>query len=149
MAEKKVDHEKAAQALVDAHFTTDKAAADKHGVTARTIRNYRARLKTDEEFSACFLSLLKEVRDGPEWDWLTDGLRSAIAAAIECCATLSRSDPESLMAIQQTISTLSGYEQTKRVIDAELAQALDSSTPGYSTYPVAGPQDSPAIRAIA
>lgn len=60
MATPHLDFEKAAKVLVEASYTSDNKAANKYGVTPRTIRNYRTRLDEDENFAEVFLKLKKE-----------------------------------------------------------------------------------------
>lgn len=46
------NYERAAAAIVDAAYMGDKEAAQKHGVTTRTIRRWRKRLETDAYFES-------------------------------------------------------------------------------------------------
>lgn len=57
MASTKIDYDKAARILVDAAQLGPQKAAEKHGITDKTVRNYRRRLETDEELSAAFRRL--------------------------------------------------------------------------------------------
>lgn len=120
MAKPERDIQKEARVLVDAHFMTDNEAAAKHGISRRTVLNYRKRLEIDPELSQAFTGLMESVRDSDDWDWLTDGIRSAIRTALDFFDKMDRRNPEALRAVKETFEALSQYEQTRRVIDAKL-----------------------------
>jgi hypothetical protein len=63
--------ERAARVLLDALTMGDGPAAEKHGITTRTVQNHRDRLATDPAFSLLFQSL-KAKEDS---DWRTVRLR--------------------------------------------------------------------------
>ena len=52
MANPVFDRPKAIQAILDAARTTDRKACQKHGITDRTLRNWRSRLESDPELTA-------------------------------------------------------------------------------------------------
>jgi len=54
------NRERASIILVDALYSDDELAAEKHGITARTIRNYRGRLDSDQELSKLFCNKRRE-----------------------------------------------------------------------------------------
>lgn len=67
----KPDIDRVAQILVDAYLIGDPRAAKHWGITDRTIRNYRARMETDEALSSRFLQKKREV----EADWVDTSKR--------------------------------------------------------------------------
>lgn len=130
MAASNFDIDRAASVLVAACFMTDEEAASKHGLSRRTVANYRNRLETDAELAQLFTSRLKEARDTSS-DWLDDleeTIRVAMSAVRRCANELNYKDPESLIALTGALRVLSETHLARRVIDARLA--LQSVQPG-------------------
>lgn len=74
----KRDNHAAARALADAVLTSDRKAAEKHGITDRTLRNYRAALDDDPELSALFRATVNEALTRSWAEELDAGLRDLI-----------------------------------------------------------------------
>ncbi len=62
----KRDNEQAARALVDAALLGDRKAAERHGITDRTLRNYRRALEDDPELSACLERCMRAALEAQE-----------------------------------------------------------------------------------
>lgn len=135
MAGHTIDTEKAAKALVDAHFMSDRDAAERNGVDARTIRRYRQRATSDHALSARVLGMLKELRTRPEWDFLDEALRTLINGLVERMDDLPNT-PEAYEAIRAGAETLGTLQQTRRVIDAK----LEAMRQGQPTTPAPQPR---------
>ena len=59
------NYERAAAAIVDAAYMGDKEAAQKHGVTTRTVRRWRKRLETDGYFESIVQEQMVEHQPPP------------------------------------------------------------------------------------
>lgn len=106
---------------------TDREAAEKHGLTARTVRNYRRRLETDPELAELFRSRLRVVREEAD-DWLDElehTIGKVLAAVQRCADKLNPHDPDALNALAAALRVLSETHLARRVIDARLAQQSD------------------------
>lgn len=90
MASTKRDNERIARILVEAETTgNDRKVAGRHGITDRTLRNWRARLKKDGELSALFLERL----EGVELSWRWDLVRT-MRVALRRARTLLRKETD-------------------------------------------------------
>ncbi len=78
MARDQFNRERAARILAEAACIGDKKAAERNGVSDRSIRNYRLRMETDAELSALFQTKKKLI----ETEWRQEAitfLRTSIA----------------------------------------------------------------------
>lgn len=107
----RLDRHLAAQVLADAHIYNDKRAAQKHGVTERTIRNYRKRAQTDAELSSIFLKLV----DQATARWANGISRSILRLMDFADRAAGEADPR----IPENIEALGGLMKT--LIEAQLA----------------------------
>jgi hypothetical protein len=110
------NYERAATALVEAAYLGDVEAAEKHGVTTRSIRRWRDRLDDDRKLSA----LVRVKRKKAEEDWAKE-LSTSIRAAINFLARASQNanvkDPETIEAVTAALEVLTSVAMTKRVLD--------------------------------
>ncbi|MGE0792471.1 MAG: hypothetical protein AB7S26_42750, partial [Sandaracinaceae bacterium] len=60
----RINRELAARVLVDAISLGDRTAADRHGISEKSVQRYRARLLTDSELSAVVQKLGREAEHG-------------------------------------------------------------------------------------
>lgn len=107
----RLDRHLAAQVLADAHIYNDKRAAQKHGVTERTIRNYRKRAQTDAELSAIFLKLVDQAT--ARW---AKGISRTI---MRMMAFAERAADEADPRIPENVEAIGGLMKT--LIEAQLA----------------------------
>lgn len=121
MATPHLDFEKAAKVLVEASYTSDNKAANKYGVTPRTIRNYRTRLDEDENFAEVFLKLKKEA----DRYWLM-GVPEAIEKGVKfldrAFDELDPADPSAITAVTNAIKTLEEIKLAESVINVRIAK---------------------------
>lgn len=78
------DRERAAHILADAVAIGDKPAAERNGITERTLRNYRKRLQSDPELSKLFRAkkdALDSDRDAERLEWSRE-LRRAVHVGV-------------------------------------------------------------------
>lgn len=114
------NHERAASALVDAAYMGDKKAADRYGVTARSIRNWRERLDEDAHFSAIFRE--KKVLADQEWaSELPSAIRSAIRFVRESAKESKLGDPRATSVVADALKILAEVALTREILDARLA----------------------------
>lgn len=74
----KRDNAVAARVLAEAYFSTDQKVAEKHGITTRTITNYRTVLEKDPELSSLYFSCLDEIAHRDWADELSQTLTTAL-----------------------------------------------------------------------
>lgn len=114
------NYDLASSALVDAAYMGDKEAAQKHGVTTRTIRNWRNRLETDARFSSFFRE--KKILSDQEWaNELPSAIRAAIRFIRESAKELKQGDPKATEVVADALSILAEVALTKEILDARLA----------------------------
>lgn len=124
MAKPNFNQEFAVTVLLEAIFATDQKACEKFGITDRTLRNYKKRLQTDEEFSAFFRNR-KKVFDSQWAEDLNPALRSSIRT-IESIAKKIEADsvvwknPRTLEALARATEVVGEIALTVRVFDAQL-----------------------------
>jgi len=114
------NYDLASSALVDAAYMGDTEAAKKHGVTTRTIRNWRTRLETDVHFSSLFRE--KKLLSDQEWaSELPSAIRSAIRFVRESAKESKLGDPKATAVIADALSILAEVAITREILDARLA----------------------------
>ena len=117
-----------AAALVAAALLGDKRAAEKHGVTTRTLRRWRTRAARDVELSA----IVREKRDAVERAWAAE-IPEALAADLDlirrtAVETRNRS-PEMVRAMAVAVKVISEVAVTWRILEARLARGEQSHGP--------------------
>lgn len=121
---RKILDEYAIRILIDCatNATSDKSAAEKYGVSRKSIGNYRRRLETDRAFAAYFATKLEQAQD----DWIKD-VPSCIKAGIEflqkSCQQADCTNADVINAINTTIKTLAEVALTREMIDRQLADS--------------------------
>lgn len=113
--------ERAATVLAEAAIYGDRKALARSGLSDRTLRNYRARLRRDPELSAIF----RCKKEALEREWasaLAPAIRSALAFLEEAPSRLEPS-PESVHAVAGALKILAEISLTKDVLDARFGQA--------------------------
>lgn len=114
------NYELAATVLVDAAYTTDTKAAEKHDVSERSVRRWRNRLDRDEKLA----SLVLHKKRLAEQDWATE-LAPAIRASIDylrrAAETADTSDPDVIHAVAGALKMLTSVALTKKVLDDRLS----------------------------
>lgn len=114
------NRERAAAALVDAAYMGDKKAAERHGVTTRSIRNWRERLDADQHFSAVFRE--KKVLTDQEWAGeLPSAIRAAIRFVRESAKESKLGNPDSTKVVADALRILVEVALTREILDARLA----------------------------
>lgn len=138
--------DKVAKILVEATVIGDKAAADKNGISLRTLWRYRSQLKagTDSELTASVSDKKAVIEKG--WaDEIPGALRSAVEFLRKAAEQADPKDPEAIHSVAGSMKLLSEVAATWKVLDARLArmagqtrEADRAGAPG-STSPVDAP----------
>ena len=127
-----LDYDKVATILVEALLFGDKVAANRHGITQRTIQNYKARLRDDTELSELFARKKSIVED----DWVNE-IKSAMIASIDFLKRASQeadpTNPEVIHAIAGAAKILSGIGLTKDLVDARIRSFNGTGQSGEET----------------
>ena len=113
--------ERAAAVLVDAAYMGDKEAAKKHGVTTRSIRNWRERLAEDAHFSAIF----REKKNLVDQEWaseLPSAIRSAIRFLRESAKESKLGDSRAIAAMTDALKALAEVAVTREILDARFGR---------------------------
>lgn len=115
------DPEKAAEILVEAAYKGDKATAEAHGITDRTIRNWKKRLDDDAEFSAVFH--LKRRTAEKEWaDELPESIRACINFLKDAAKSEMRVTPDGIHAVAGALKVMAEVAIVKDALDVRLAK---------------------------
>lgn len=125
---RKFNPERAAAALVDAAFTDDKAAARKHGISVRSIENWRSRLNHDAELVELFAHKKALVTKG----WaarLDEAIETGIDFLIRASAQANPMAPDAIHAVAGAVKLLSEIRLTEKVLDARLAGSNRPNAP--------------------
>lgn len=111
------DNTVAARALVEAMLVKDdKKVAARHGITARTLTNWRAALAKDDELSAIFQDRL---RDALNSSWVAE-LDTTLSSTLRSLRThvegLYEMTPESVEAISTAFEAVSEIAIAREVL---------------------------------
>ena len=145
MAGRKFNPERAASLLLEAELSTDKAVLEKHGITARTLYNWRARLHEDAIFSDIF----RRKKEAVEREWgaaLAPAIRDGIEFLARASKEADHKNPEVIHAIAGALKILTATATKKEVLDATLAAARGPEV-GDGAVRAAGPGAAAAKRA--
>lgn len=119
-----LDYEFAALVLADAIHLGDRGSAEKHGCTDRTVRGYRALLKTDPKLSALFQGKVSRAERG--WSIArTSFLRKALAKAEQLVDAAS--DIEHLPHVTEAIKAVGELQITVEAIGSDASDEDERS----------------------
>lgn len=116
----RLDYDRVATILVDALYKGDDHAANAWGITKRTIRNYRQRLREDEALSAIFLE--KKLLAEQAW---ADDLPAAIREGIDYLRKAPRHldyTPDNVHAVTGAVKILAELDIVRTVLNARYAE---------------------------
>lgn len=117
---KQFDYDRAARALIEAIHYGDDVAAQRFGVTKRSIRRWRAKSQIDQELS----HKVRELKDLDNRDWakrLVDGILAQIDYATRAAQEANPKDPEAIHANTASLRALSEIAIVKDILDARYA----------------------------
>ena len=124
------DYERAATVLVDALYEGDVEAVQRHGVTRKSLYNWRHRLATDQRLAQLF----NEKRRQAETEWapqFVPAIRDAVEFLRRAARELDPADPDAVHAVAGALKILAEIAMTREVLDARLAL---TSPETYSAY---------------
>jgi len=129
--------DRAAKLLVEAATDGDKAVAERHGVTVRSLQRYRKALVRDEELSRAVADKKAKVEAG--WaDQIPGALRAAIAFLQKAAEQADPKDPAAIHSVAGAMKLLSETSATWKVLDARLARQNRPVQQADGTPPAAG-----------
>jgi len=112
-----------ARALVDAALSTDAEAADRHGCSERSIRNWRSGLDESHELQRLVTERWREVRSASSWvQDATRTIRKAQGFIRKGASELDASDPEAIRAMTEALQVMTDALQMARIVDARLGK---------------------------
>ncbi len=117
------NYERAAMVLCDAVMMGDRAAADKWGITQRSIQRYREKLETDDKLRHYAAKLQAK----QEQDWigeipkvLAEGMAFLKSAFVQNLNSEGVLNPETITALTGVIETLADIDLTRKIIAERL-----------------------------
>lgn len=114
------NYDLAGTVLVDAAYMGDKEAAQKNGVSTRSIRRWRERLECDPLLAASVRK--KKTLADQEWaSELPSAIRAAIRFIRESAKESKVGDPKATAVISEALAILAEVAMTRQIIDARLA----------------------------
>lgn len=134
--------ERMAEILVDAFISRDdRNTAKRHGITDRTLRNWRAQLGQDPDLSALFQAKKTAVSQG--WaDEVPGALRSAVGFLRRAADEGDHKDPDMVHSVAGAMKLLSEVSATWKLLDARMARTTGSD--GAAARPLAAGAAGPA-----
>lgn len=128
----KRDNKLAARILAEAVLSTDEKVAERHGVTRRTVVNYRNALNKDPELSQLFRETLDALLTRSWVDELDAGLREIINQ-IRARANALPQNAEAYMAIVEAAKALGEIAVAREVLSAASGEGAAATTPSHQT----------------
>lgn len=125
MAKRRLNLERVAGILVEAAYYGDEVTAKEHGITTRTIRNYRSRLAKNDELSA-FFRIKKQEFENRWANELPEALEAGIRYLMKAAKQADPSEPKAIHSIANSLKTLADIALTKRVLDARFIGLSES-----------------------
>lgn len=114
-----------AQVLLDAVYSTDKAACQRWSITDRTLRNYRKQLVTNAEFSVFFHTKRKEFE--ANWTQHTTPVLvkslNFLEKVMEGADERQMKNPQFIEAVTETFRTVAEVQITANILDAQVEAA--------------------------
>lgn len=137
MAGPVLDPDVIAQVLVDATALGDEAAARKHGISTRTIGNYRARLRGDPEGEIAGLFAIKRKAISERWLKATADARDKLLAKV--LTLVEQAEAEQLRDVVGALKIVHDANVSERVIaDGLGSEGTGEPVPDPTPAPFAG-----------
>jgi hypothetical protein len=106
---------RAAKALVDADFTTDKESAQLNGCSVRSIESWRSKMNSDEALRTEYQRLLN-LKLGDWAELVPVALAHLVGFSIDATRSLDPSNPESVAAVTGAMKVLGELQLTRDMI---------------------------------
>ncbi len=131
----KHDKERIAEILLDAYLNGDRKTAEKHGVTDRTLRNWRKLLDSDPKLSELFRAKKARVSEG--WaDEVPGALRASVAFLRRAAEEGDPTNPDMVHSVAGSMKLLSETAATWKLLDARLARSTGNHDQKPSPSPL-------------
>ncbi|BCZ86923.1 hypothetical protein [Thermus thermophilus] len=115
----RLNKHRAALILAEAEVLGDGPACAKHGVSDRTLRNYRRRLAEDPELAALFRERLGAL--GKRWEEeLAPAILEAVSFLRKAAREANPKDPKAIEAVANALKVLAELDLTRMVLEARL-----------------------------
>ena len=114
-----LDVDRAAMVLADALFYGDAKAAERGGVTTRTLRRWRQRMRRDPELSAN----VRVKKDALASRWANDlavGIRSACDFIRRACIEGDPKNPDMLRSVAGSLKIMADASFAERMLSARM-----------------------------
>lgn len=118
---RRLDLDRVAAILVEALYYGDAQAAERWGITTRTIINYRNRLADDVELSRIFA----DKKDKFETEWASEipaAMRAGLRFLMKAAEEADHTDPDVIHAVAGGMKIMAEIGLTKDIIDARLGR---------------------------
>lgn len=122
------DPHKAARVLVDAELSSREQAAQRHGVSTRTITRWRDRMDVDPVLSR--LVVQKRIEADRAWLRQAPPMIEDALQYMRRCTTEGEVSPEMLRAVAGAVKLVSEAIASREIIDARIHQALGAAGAG-------------------
>ncbi len=131
----KRDNAKAARALAEAAYSTDAKVCEDHGITLRTLQNWRAALKTDRELSRLFAEAHRELGNRGWADEVDETLSAATQKLRALILGAQSSSPETIQAVTGAIQSLAEIAMTRDMLAARRRDSDPDQPPATAEQP--------------
>jgi hypothetical protein len=116
-----INVERATSVLVEAVFFGDKEAANRYGLSVRTIDNYRKRINTDKDFAAIFYQKKQEFEKN--WaDEIPGAIRAGTRFLLKSFQEADYKDASVIHAVAGAMKILTEIGLAKEIIDVRLGE---------------------------
>jgi hypothetical protein len=129
MASPKRDNPKAARALVDAALSTDAQACEKHGMSLRTLQNYRVELRRDAELARIYEDMRKLALAGEWSENLNLTLNASILKLMALIQGAQSSDPETITSVTHAVLGMAETAMTRDLLAARMQESESQLSP--------------------
>lgn len=120
-ADSRLDYDRVATILVEAAFFGDSQAAERWGVSERTVQRYRKRMGKSDELSS-IVALKKENFEQNWADEIPAAIRSATRFLMNASRQADPTDPAAIHAVAGAMKIMAEVGLTKEILDVRLGR---------------------------
>lgn len=120
-SDSRLDYDRVASVLVEAAFFGDSQAANRWGITERTVRRYRSKMGDDDELS----SIVQVKKENFEQNWAEEipaAIRSATRFLMTASVEADPKDPQAIHAVAGAMKIMAEVGLTKEILDVRLGR---------------------------
>ncbi len=150
MASPKIDPERVARIVADADIMGEESAANRHGVSVRTIYNYRKRAAKDAAVAEAYKSKKSLINEKLDNDWSASLDRALCTTVSKIDELVAKATLENLRDVVGACKILGELKITKDALSDEQPGAdRQGGTPSPNGSPEAPASEGPAVRRVA